>query len=198
MIPLDPSTWNQSCALGQCSSCPNLEIELPTNTDIVSHFLQWKKGNTSKLDRNGNPKEVYSLFPVSVKLCEGVQMLSNFFPKLKVHVYVASHQYEALRLRTESLKLGDLLTVEDYTMNIDINYCESTTSSHYSANVTSFAGYPIAVRYVDPLTLKPAKGAILFISEDKRHDFQQVELFEKIAVKICQDKCGQPIRNWNR
>ena len=83
-------------------------------------------------------------------------------------------------------------------MNIDINYCESTTSSHYSANVTSFAGYPIAVRYVDPLTLKPAKGAILFISEDKRHDFQQVELFEKIAVKICQDKCGQPIRNWNR
>ena len=197
-VPLTPSTWPQCCALGQCISCPKVIIELPPNTNAIAHFLQWKKGNTSKLDRNGNPKEVHSLFPVSVPLSEAVKMLEDFFPKIKVHVFVASHQYEALKIRTESLHLGDLLTVEDYTMNIDILYSETTTSSHYSANVTSFAGYPIAVRYMSPLTLKPAKGAILFISEDKKHDFEQVEMFEKRTVEICEEKCGQVIQHWNR
>ena len=106
-------------------------------------------------------------------------MLEDFFPKLKVHVYIATHQYEALRLKSDSLNLGDLLTIEDYTMNIEINYSESTTSSHYTANSITFAGYPVAVRYLDPRSLKPAKGALLFISEDKKHDFEQVEVLKR-------------------
>ena len=133
-VALDPSTWPQKCALGQCDSCPKLQVDLPPNPNINVHFLQWKKGESSKLDRDGNPKQVYSLFPINVSVQEAVKMLESFFPKMKVHVYVATHQYEALRLRTESLKVGDLLTIEDYTMNIDIAYSESTTSSHYSSN----------------------------------------------------------------
>ena len=54
-------------------------------------------------------------------LPEAVKMLESFFPKIKVHVFVATHQYEALRLRSESVGLGDLLTIEDHTMNIEIN-----------------------------------------------------------------------------
>ena len=98
---------------------------------------------------------------------------------MKNHVYVATHQYRALELRTDSLQLGDLLTIEDYTMNIELQYSESTTSSNYTANTITFAGYPVAVRYIDPSTLNPAKAAIFFVSEDKWHDYQQVEVFEK-------------------
>ena len=140
---------------------------------MIVHFLQWKKGETSKVDRDGNPKEVFSLFPVSLPVGEAVKMLESFFPRMKVHVFVASHQYKALKLRTESLKLGDLLTLEDYTMNIGVLYSEFTTSSNYSANTVTFAGYPVAVRYIDPSTMKPAKAAIVFISEDKKHDYHQ-------------------------
>ena len=197
-MALDPSTWPQKCALGQCVSCPKLKVDLPPNPNVKVHYLQWKKGETSKLDRDGNPKQVYSLFPVSVTVEEAVKMLESFFPKMKIHVYVATHQYEALRLRSESLNVGDLLTIEDYTMNIDVVYSETTTSSHYSANTISFAGYPIAVRYLDTSTLKLAKGAILFISEDKKHDYEQVEVFEKRAVEICEENCGQFFLNWNR
>ena len=150
------------------------------------------------MDQNGNVKEVYSLFPVNVTMKEGVKMFEAFFPKIKAHVFVATHQYEALRLRSESLQVGDLLTIEDYTMNIDVDYSETTTSSHYSANVVSFAGYPIAVRFRNPSTRTLAKGAILFISEDKKHDYEQVERFEKRALEICELKCGQAFEKWDR
>ena len=127
-----------------------------------------------------------------------MKILESFFPRIKVHVFVATHQYEALRLRSESVEVGDLLTIEDYTMNIDINYSESTTSSHYSANTIAYAGYPIAIRYRDATTLKTAKGAILFISEDLKHDYEQVEKFERRALEICEENCGQSFQNWNR
>ena len=160
------------------------------------HFLQWQKGESSKLDRDGKPKQVVSLFPSFLSMDQAVKKLLSFFPKMKTHVYVATHQYQAMKLRTESLGIGDLLTIEDYTMNIDIIYSETTTSSHYSANTVSYAGFPVAVRYIDPATLNPAKAAILFISSEKKHDFEQVEVFEKRVVEICDQNCGQYIDNW--
>ena len=90
---------------------------------------------------------------------------------MRIHVYVASQQYEALRLRSLSLNIVDLLTIEDYTMNFDIQYIQTTTSSHYTANQVTFAGYPIAVRYLDTSTLEVAKGAKVFISDDKSHEY---------------------------
>ena len=109
--PLDPATWPDKCALGQCASCPELVVDLPPNHNMVAHFLQWKKGETSKVDRDGNPKVAFSLFPVSVQVKEAVKLLDSFFPKMKEHVFVATHQYQALKLRTESLNIGDLLTI---------------------------------------------------------------------------------------
>ena len=117
-----------------------------------------------------------------------------FSPKIKTRVFVASHQYEALRLRSESLEAEDILAIEDYTMNIDVEYTVSTTSSHYSANCVSFAGFPIAVRYRDPVSMELAKAAIVFISEDKRHDYEQVEVFERRALELCEEKCGQVLK----
>ena len=83
-------------------------------------------------------------------------------------------------------------------MNIDIVYNESTTSSHYSANTVSYAGYPVAVRFKDPSTNLPAKGAILFVSTDTKHDYEQVEVFEKRTLDICKEKYGQQFSNLNR
>ena len=122
---------------------------------------------SSKCDARGNAREITSLFPVTLDLDSAVKKLKSFFPKIKVHVFVASKQYEALRLRTLSLKETDLLTIEDYTMNFDIQYMETTTSSHYTANTVTFDVYPVAVRYFEPSRQEVAKGAIIFISEDK-------------------------------
>ena len=196
--PLLPVSWPSDCAMGICLHCPDLHVSLPENMTTMVTFLQWKKGNSSKCDRSGKPKEITSLFPVCIELTDAVQYFKNFFPQIKTHVFVASKQYQALSLRSASLGLGDLLTIEDYTMNFDIQYGQTTTASHYTANQITFAGYPIAVRYKDPITMQLAKGAILFISEDKIHDFEQVEKFERRALEICEEKCGQHILCWNR
>ena len=91
------------------------QTSLPSNLYVSVNFLQWKKGQSRKVDRNGDSKEIISLFPVHVILPEAVKMLEFFFPKIKVHVFVATHQYETLILRSDSVGLGDLLTIEDYT-----------------------------------------------------------------------------------
>ena len=111
--PLIPLTWPSKCALGQCSECPELEVSLPENSDVMVHFLQWQKGMSSKCDKNGNPREITSLFPVTLGLLDAVSKFKKFFPKMRIHVFVASQQYEALRIRSATLKLGDLLTIED-------------------------------------------------------------------------------------
>ena len=196
--PLDPSTWDEDCALGHCSSCPDLVVDIPENRDTMVHFLQWQKGDSSKTDRNGRSKQIISLFPVFLTIDQAVNRLLSFFPKMKTHVFVASKQYEAMRLRTENIETGELITIEDYTMNIDIVLSESTTSSHYTANTVSYAGFPVAVRYRNPVTLTPEKGAILFITSDMKHDYEQVEVFEKRVVDICEEKSGQLFQNWTR
>ena len=61
-VPLVPSTWPQDCALGLCPSCPKITIELPSNLNVSVNFLQWKKGQSSKVDRNGDPKKIFPSF----------------------------------------------------------------------------------------------------------------------------------------
>ena len=73
-----------------------------------------------------------------------------------------------------------------------------TPSSHHSANCVRFASFLIAIRYRKPDSLELAKAAIVFISEDKKHCYEQVEKFEKRALEICEKKCGQRFKNWTR
>ena len=56
---------------------------------------------------------------------------------------------------------------------------EGTTTSNYTANKTQYALYPIALRFVDPETGQARKAAIIFISDDLRHDYQQVQKMER-------------------
>ena len=67
---------------------------------------------------------------------------------------------------------------EDYQMNIEVSYGEALTSQAYSTNKVSVAMYPLCVEYLDEEG-KLCKGGIISLSEDKLHDHQQIEEFEK-------------------
>ena len=57
--------------------------------------------------------------------------------------------------------------------------------------------YPLCVEYIRADgTL--GKGGIVFLSEDKIHDHQQVEAFEKRAFQIFEDKLPNHVRSWKR
>ena len=58
---------------------------------------------------------------------------------------------------------------------MEIKYCENPTLFAYTNNKTSFAVHPICTEFLgNDDHLK--KGAATFISEDKSHDLQQVNL----------------------
>ena len=122
-VPTNPLSWDLDCALGRCDNCPQLVVDLPDNEEVQCQFLQWKKGFSSKKDRSGDLREVTSLFPVSVSVREAAEMLANSIPRMKSHIVVAAHQYEALRERTDSLEAGDLISVEDFSMNYEVLCC---------------------------------------------------------------------------
>ena len=67
----------------------------------------------------------------------------------------------------------------------------------FSSNKLTEAIFPICAEFLDE-QLRLQKGAIVFISEDKKHDFQQVETFEKRMFEILRMKCADEIKNWLR
>ena len=89
-----------------------------------------------------------------------------------------------------------MITIEDYQQNMELEYSETPTGMAYSSNKFSVALYPICVEYKVQGVLK--KGGIIFISDDKKHDMQQVKAFEKRMFEIARGKVPHPINHWQR
>ena len=122
-------------------------------------------------------KKVFSLYPEELTLQTAIDKLRNCLPKLCNHIYTAHRQWQAHSLLRNNLDESSVITVEDYQMNIEVEFKENQTSLAYSANKLTFAMYPVCVEYVADGVVK--KGAITFISGDKKHDHEQVQQFEK-------------------
>ena len=60
---------------------------------------------------------------------------------------------------------------------------EETTTAHFSRNQVQLALYPVVVRFVLEGEDRVRKGALAFLSQDRLHDFQQVEKFEELVFK---------------
>ena len=70
------------------------------------------------------------------------------------------------------------------------------TSMAFSSNKTTVALYPCVVEYKVDGVLH--KGAIVFLSDDKVHDMQQVSAFEMRMFKILRAKIPHDVFNWQR
>ena len=64
----------------------------------------------------------------------------------------------------------------------------------YSTNKLTVAIYPICLEYLDEQGTLKRGGAIVFVSDDKRHDYQQVCKFEKRMFEIARTHCPNPIK----
>lgn len=67
----------------------------------------------------------------------------------------------------------------------------------YSTNKKTIAVYPLHVEYLDDDSTL-CKGGIVFLSEDKKHDHQHVEDFERRAFEIFKEKIHNQVRCWKR
>ena len=125
-----------------------------------------------------------------------MQELNNKVKHLRSHIYTAHQQWDAHSILRDKLDDDSIITIEDYQMNMELNYAENPTSLAFSTNKVTFALYPVCVEYTVDGKLR--KGAIAFISEDKLHDHQQVKKFEERMHTIIQEKLGRRFKNWGR
>lgn len=200
----DPTQWNKDCVHGNCKYCPMPYIKIPIekSNNIIS-FSLWEYGidelKKKKQEAKGGKKadgKVYGLFRHDVTITEAVIMFLDMMPKLKVHVFTAYSQWNAHTVNRLSLDDTSVITIEDYQQNLEIEYAETPTAMAYSSNKTTVALYPIVAEY--EVNGVPHKGAIVFISDDKLHDFQQVSRFEERMFQILRDKVPHQIHHWQR
>ena len=140
---------------------------------------------------------MFSLYSQTISLDQCIEQLKSMLPNLRLHIYTAHKQWKAHEILRSSLVPGSIITIEDYQMNLEVNYGEALSSVAYSANKISVAMYPLCVEYLNNEgTL--CKGGIVFLSEDKLHDHQQIEEIENKAFEIMKNHVPYEIKNWKR
>ena len=147
--PMFPPNWKKDCALGDCTSCPDLPIyvdpRIDTSTDL--EFTQWRKDVSGRTTKTGERKEVFALFKVTMKIEYAVEYLQELTPALKLHIYTAYNQWRAKKLAEESLKVDSILIVDNYQMNLTVELAETTTSTVFGANNILIAIFPVVVMF---------------------------------------------------
>ena len=90
------------------------------------------------------------------------------------------------------------MSIEDYQQNISVSHQEETTTAHFSGNVVQIACYPVIIKFQLPGEEKSRKGGIAFLSEDRKHDFQQIEVFERQVFQYLREKYNIDPKIWHR
>ena len=173
---LNSSTWDKSCALNTCEKCPSPAITVPqTISQKKVSVPQWEtRVSTTKKDKKGNAKKVNSLWPVELTLQQAVDKLKGKVPALKAHIYRAANQWKCCKEDLENLEPGTVLTIEDFQMNIEVQFFQITTSAFFGANQEQRAMAPMFIAFRKTPDSPVTKGGLVFISEDLGHDFHQV------------------------
>ena len=161
--------------------------------NILQHnvnFVQWESRMQKVRKKKGEEvkKQVYALYSQTCTLELAIEKLKEMLEPLVTHIH--THLCSVLDIES-------VITVEDYQMNITLEYCENPTPLAYSTNKVSFALYPICVEFVSTDN-ELRKGAIAFLSADTQHDHQQVGKFEQRMFEIIREQLGRPINYWAR
>ena len=112
-------------------------------------------------------KNVFALYPEEMTLEMAIESLKTSLPNLCKHIYTANYQWHACSTLQNHLNKSSVITVEDYQINIEVEFTENPTSLAYSTNKLLYALYLICVEYLEGGIVK--KSAVSFISSDKKH-----------------------------
>lgn len=198
-IELDPLTWNDKCARGDCDGCNNIELNIAKSVhNLEITYSQWET-RTQMVKKKGKmiEKNIYALYSSTTIMKDAIELLVNSLYKLRKHIYTAHQQWNAHAVLRENLDMSSTITIEDYQMNITPKFAEQPTTSGYSANKIAFALYPICIEFRgEDGTIR--QGAISFLSDDMKHDHQQIQMFEKRMFQIIRDKIRPNITHWAR
>ena len=192
--PLDPLTWDPKCVKGECKDCPENETEVPMEiSDKIVTVALWG----TKHDKVKN-KKINNIHDYDFTLSQLVAKFDKELPKLTRHIFTAAHQWKAAKLTGQNLTPEIIETIEDFQQNLSLSHQEETTTAHFTSNVVQVACYPCIIKYMKEGDEKPRKEGMVFLSSDRKHDFQQVEVFEKEVFEYMKEKVDVNPKIWIR
>ena len=122
------------------TDCPGLKWDLPDSLLQQSiSFSLWasKEMEITELDENNKSKTVkkqFSPFTKKQTVGEVLERLRVMVVGLKWHIYTAHRQWTGHDVHRTNLNSESIITIEDYQMNMEVDYRENLTSLAYSTN----------------------------------------------------------------
>ena len=114
-------------------------------------YGKWQAKKQLVKNREGKTvsKDVYAIYKETETFKSALEHLQELIPDICTHIYVAHQQWSGHKSMWLSLDENSVITVEDYQMNIELEYTENPTSLAYSTNKQTYALYPIGVEYIE-------------------------------------------------
>ena len=97
-----------------------------------------------------------------------IESLKTSLSNLSKHIYTDDYQWHAHSTLRNNLGESSVIILDDYQMNFKIEFTENPTSLAFSTNKLSYELYLICDEHLEDGIIK--KGAVSFISSDKKHD----------------------------
>ena len=139
-------------------------------------------------------KNVFAVYHEEMTLEMAIESLKTSLANFYKLIYTANYQWYAHSTLRNNLNESSVITVEDYQMNIEVEFTENPTSLVYSTNKLSYALYSTCVEYQEDGIVK--KSAVSFISSDKKYDQEQIQKFEQRLFEIRCEKVHPGIKKW--
>ncbi|NQY19969.1 MAG: transporter substrate-binding domain-containing protein, partial [Campylobacteraceae bacterium] len=98
----------------------NVNIEVENKDNIVSYStwrMEYRQQAASESKHKKGKKKQYSLFPTTSTLGEAVDEFIELLPRLKMHIFICYHQWNAHSTFRGNLDATTIITGEDYQRN---------------------------------------------------------------------------------
>ena len=115
-------------------------------------------------------------------------------PNLKRHIPTSHRQWKAHDILENNMDLSTVITIEDYQMNMEVKYWKAPTCTAYSCNKQTIAIYTLCFEHLVNGEIL-SKGGIVFMSDNKHRDYQQVNTLEARAFEMFCEKTSK-IEHW--
>ena len=195
--PESDTYFSLGCIRRECKNCGLSRLEdhlYELFEDSTANQISWKVWETSHNTTTNIGVETQKKKNMLVSKTESVASLidelQSEVDSLSLHLFIANWQHAMFKTISSKLPDGWVVTVLDFAENYTCTYQDKIQSAHWAHNQVTF--HPVVAYY----TCYHDEGshitqeAIVFISNDLKHDTHAVCHFTKVAVHHLKEKRG--------
>ena len=188
---------NQACLDRTCNLCGTSQILTRYRPlqdkcdDIEVNYNFWDRVTEMKQLKSGEKKITsMQLLTKSCTLSELLHRLSAELTTFTAHLFRAQWQQKMFAAARESMPPKSAVTVVDFAENYTCGIQAEAQSHHWHQQQVTIHPVMSYINSTDEVGPPTQKEAIIFVSDDRKHDAAAVDTFRTIAYKQLKDDHG--------